>query len=320
MKVLVGPNSMGLERALPEFERTYSGIEFVHVAEHDALTEAIADADIYVGWLSQAAFGAAKRLQWIQSPSSGVNYYLAIPGFPESDVLLTSASGTHGACLAESVLGMILAFTRGIRDGVFAQQQHTWAGRTIRPKLAELTGSTMGIIGFGAVGRALAKRAQVFDLRITAVDLFPADKPEYVSALWGLDHLDDLLRESDYVVVTVPYTPQTDGMIGADQLAVMKPTAMLVGISRGGIIEQGALAQALREKRLAAAAIDVCKPEPLPADSELWDLENLLITPHIAGGTQFERQHVLDIFRENMGRFLNGDLPLRNQVDKDRWF
>jgi phosphoglycerate dehydrogenase-like enzyme len=109
-------------------------------------------------------------------------------------------------------------------------------------------------------------------------------------------------------------------MIGAEQLALMKPSAILVGISRGGIIDQRALAQALREKRLAAAALDVFETEPLPADSELWDMENLLITPHVAGGTQFETQYILDIFRENLERFMRGDLPLRNQIDKQRGF
>jgi phosphoglycerate dehydrogenase-like enzyme len=109
-------------------------------------------------------------------------------------------------------------------------------------------------------------------------------------------------------------------MIGAEQLALMKPSAMLVGISRGGIIDQVALAEALREKRLAAAALDVFEPEPLPADNELWEIDNLLIMPHVAGGTQFETQYILGIFRENLERFLRGDLPLRNQIDKQRGF
>jgi phosphoglycerate dehydrogenase-like enzyme len=135
-----------------------------------------------------------------------------------------------------------------------------------------------------------------------------------------LERLDDLLRESDYVVVAVPYTAQTADMLGARELALMKPTAMLIGMSRGGIINQEALVQALREKRLAAAALDVCDPEPLPADNELWDLENILITPHIAGGTQYEAQHVLEIFYENLARFRQGQFPLRNQVNKKQGF
>ncbi len=321
MKILIGPNPMGLECALPDLEAAYPELTFVHCADREALVEAIADADVYVGWLNRDVFLAAKQLKWIQSPSSGVNYYFDIPEFVKSDVLLTSASGTHGPCLSESVFGMILAFTRGIRDCVLYQQHRDWEGaRTVRPRLVELTGSTMGIVGLGRVGRTIARRAHAFEMRVIAVDLYPQDKPAEVSELWGLDRLDDLMRASDYVVVTVPYTPQTTGMIGARHLALMKPTAMLVGISRGGVIDQVALAQALREKRLAAAALDVFKPEPLPEDSELWELENLLITPHIAGGTQLEGAYILDILRENLGCFLRGELPLRNQADKDRGF
>ncbi|MFQ6040496.1 MAG: D-2-hydroxyacid dehydrogenase [Candidatus Poribacteria bacterium] len=320
MKVLLGPNPMGLENVLPDLKKEYPQVEFVYCPEREALADAITDADIYIGWLNSALLLSAKNLKWIQSPSSGVDAYLKIPELVESDVILTSARGTHSVCLAESVLAMILAFTRGIRDAMLRQQQHVWAMYEIRGKLVELTGSAMGIIGFGTVGRALAKRAQIFGLRIIALDLYPADKPDYVSELWGFDRLSDLLRQSDYVVVTVPRTPETLGMIGAEQLALMKPSAMLVGISRGGVIDQAALARALREKRLAAAALDVFEPEPLPADSELWDIENLLITPHMAGGTQFEAQYILDIFRENLERFMRGDLPLRNQIDKQRGF
>jgi phosphoglycerate dehydrogenase-like enzyme len=235
-------------------------------------------------------------------------------------------------------MGMILAFTRGIRDAVLAQQERRWACRQIRPQLVELNGSTMGIVGMGAVGRALARRACAFDMRVLGVDLYPTDAPDGVQALWGTDRLDDLLRNSDYAVVTVPYrlddllrnsdyavvtvpyTQQSHGMIGAYQLALLKPTAMIVGVSRGGVIDQGAVAEALRSRRLAAAALDVFSPEPLPEGSDLWELDNMLITPHIAGGTQFEAAHVLGILSENLTRLLNGDLPLRNQINKSRGF
>jgi phosphoglycerate dehydrogenase-like enzyme len=135
-----------------------------------------------------------------------------------------------------------------------------------------------------------------------------------------MDRLNDLLAQSDIVVVAAPWTAEAQGMIGAEQIGRMKPTAILVGISRGGIIDQVALAQALREKRIAAAALDVFEPEPLPADNELWDIENLLIVSHIAGGTQYEARYLLDIFRENLGKFLRRDFPLRNQVDKEKGY
>jgi D-2-hydroxyacid dehydrogenase (NADP+) len=235
-------------------------------------------------------------------------------------VILTSARGTHSACLADSVFGMILAFTREIKTFVLRQQEHKWAAQESRPKMIELTGSTMGIIGFGTVGQATAQRAVAFGMRVVAVDVLPLAKPDNVEALWGLDRLHELLNISDYVVVTVPYTRETDGMIGVAEIAQMKPGALLVGISRGRIIDEGALIAALKSGHLSAAALDVFAQEPLPPDSELWDMPNVLITPHAAGGTQFEAQYVLDIFCENLDRFLRGDLPLRNQVDKQRGF
>ena len=320
MKILVGPNHMKLEDGIPELEKKYPDVEIIHCTEPEDAPTLIADADVYIGWLNRDVFLAAKNIKWIQSPSSGVDYFVSIPELVESDVLLTSASGTHAACVAESAIAMILAFTRGIRDSILAQQQKQWAIGKIRSKMVELTNSTMGIIGFGNIGREIAKRGSAFDMRIIAVDLYPGDKPDYVSEVWGFDRLDDLLRESDYVLIAVPRTPETRGMIGAEQIALMKPTAMLVPMSRGGIIDEAAMATALREGRLAAAAMDVFATEPLPEDSELWEMENVLIAPHVSGGTQFEGQHVLEIFGENIGRFVRGELPLRNQVDKSAGF
>jgi phosphoglycerate dehydrogenase-like enzyme len=321
MKVLIGANPMGLEKTLPPCGEGLADVTFVHEPERGNLAAAIADADVYVGWIGDEQFAAAEQLKWIQSPSSGTNYYLAIPALVESDVLLTSARGTHAACVADSAMAMILSFTRGVRDSVIAQQNHDWgAAKAIRPKLLELTGSTMGIVGIGAIGQAIAKRAKAFGMRVDSVDAFVTDGGEYVDSVLPLDRLGDLMATSDYVVVTLPWTPETDGMINAEMIGKMKSTGMLVGMSRGGIIDQDALGVALREQRINCAALDVFKPEPLARESDLWDLENLLILPHITGGTQLEGQYIADIFRENLGKFLNNDLPLRNQVDKVRGF
>ena len=320
MHVLVGPNTFGLEQIIPDLAGQYPDVEFAFCQDRADLPAMIAQADVYFGWVVRDEFLAAKKVRWIQSPSSGVDYFLAIPELKEGDVLLTSASGTHGACLPEHALALILAFNRGIKRSIEAQRQHKWAIRELRHTMIELTGGTLGIIGFGAVGRGLAERARIFGLRILVVDKYPGEKPGYVGRLEGLDGLDALLRESDYVVVTVPRTAETIGMIGAPQFAIMKPTAILVGISRGKIIDEDALAAALRDGQIAGAGIDVVAQEPLPEDSPLWDLENLIITPHIAGGSQFESQNIRDIFAENLGRFLRGELPLRNQVDKEKGF
>lgn len=320
MEVLFSPTLMKLEQSIPDLRERYPDIEFVYCPNREDVADMIGDAHIYVGSLNSETFSAAKNLRWVQSPSSGMNGYLKIPELVASDVLLTSASGTHGPGLAESALGMILAFTRGIRTSIFRQQEHAWSMRELRPTLIELTGTTLGIVGFGAFGRHLAERAQVFGLNIIAVDMYPTNKPDYVNELWSVERLDDLLRKSDYVVIALPLTPETDNLINAEKIALMKPTAMLLAMSRGGIVDQDAVGQALRKKRLWAAALEVTRPEPLPADSDLWDIENLLITPHIAGGTQYERQYVIDIFCENLDRFLASNLPLRNQVDKAAGF
>ncbi len=320
MKVLFGPTIMAMEKSIPELQKQFPSVEFVYCGQPAELAGAIADADVYVGLLNRETFLAAKKLKWIQSASTGVDYFMGIPELVQGPVLLTTAGGTHTAVLAESALGMILAFTRGIRESIQLQPKHVWAMRELRPKNVELTGSTLGIIGLGASGRGLAVRAKAFGMRIIAVDLYRTDKPEYVDELWGNDRLDDLLRQSDYVVITVPLTKLTRGMIGAREIGLMKPTAMLVHISRGGVVDQAAVAAALREKRLAAAALEVFSPEPLPPDSELWDIENLLITSHIAGGTQFERQYMTEIFSDNLNRFLTGQRPLRNEVNKERGF
>ncbi len=317
-KVVIGPSIVGLAELVPDLQRDYPQVEFVRPDRAD-LAAALRDAEVFLGSITRDDVLAAPGLKWVQSTSTGVNNMLAIPELARSDILLTGARGTHSPGLAESVFGMILAFTRGIRESVLLQQEHRWAQRGVRARLVELTGSTLGLVGFGAMARAIARRAEAFNMRVVAVDLYPVSRAEGVE-LWGLDHLDGLLQTSDYVVVTVPHAPNTKDMIGAREIGLMKPGSMLVGISRGGVINQPALAKALRSGHLAAAALDVFDTEPLPADSELWDLENLLITSHIAGGTQYEAKRVIEIFRENLDRFLRGELPLRNQVDKVKGF
>ncbi len=320
MRVLIGPNYFGLDALIPDLSAVYPQLDFSSCNDRTQYTRALRDVDILFGWLTRDEFLAAKSLKWVQSPSSGINTYLEIPEFATSEVLLTSARCTHGSVLADHVFAMILCHTRRIREAIDRQLQHVWDQQRLRQSSIELTGSTLGIIGLGCVGRAIAQRAAGFDMRVLAVDLLPADKPATVERLDGLDGMSALLGESDYIVVTVPYTPATVNLLGPKEFSQIKQGAFLVGISRGGIIDEAALAEALREMRLVGAAFDVFEEEPLPPDSELWDLEKLLITPHSAGGTQFEIERLQEIFSENLGRFLRGEFPLRNQIDKARGF
>ncbi|MHB9033280.1 MAG: D-2-hydroxyacid dehydrogenase [Anaerolineae bacterium] len=320
MNIVVGPNQLGLAEVVPQLRKAYPQLCVVEAYDQASYKRELQDADILWGWCNRDEFLAARKLRWIQAPSTGVNGYMAIPEFIASDVLLTNASGTHGPSLAEQTMAMILFFTRGLGKSYRRQQEHSWASAELRNTLLELTGATLGIIGFGVIGRAIAKRAAAFDMRIIAVDLFPHDKPDYVERLDGQAGLSALLAESDYCVVTVPYTHDTVGLIGAAEIAQMSNGAFLAGVSRGGIIDERALADALRSGKLAGAALDVCASEPLPPESELWDLPNLQITPHTAGGSQFELERLYDVMRRNLDKFLKGDFPLVNQIDKQRGF
>ena len=252
------------------------------------LINQIADADAYVGGLNRDEFLAGKKLTMDSVPQHGRGRLCENPGTAGWKCYSHQRPGTHGAPLAEHALAMILTFTRGIKTYINAQAQKHWDPTVRAAGLTELTGSTMGIVGFGVVGQAVAERARAFGMRILAVDRYPGLQPAYVESLEPIEGLEKLLREADYVVITLPYTPENDNLIGAAQMALLKPTALLVGISRGGVIDEDALLEVLQEKRIAGAALDVVRKEPMPADNPLWDLDNLLITPHAAGGSQFE--------------------------------
>ena len=293
----------------------FPGYEFLCCERREDLPEALVDADVLVGSISRELFLQAKKLEWIQASSTGINNFMDIPELVQSDVLLTNVRGTHGGPLSESVFGMIFAFNREIKNFVLEQRAHNWTMIKYRPGMRELRGSTMGILGFGGVGKTLAQRAAAFGMNILVVDKYPGEKPDHVTDLWGLDRLDDLMAKSDYLVIAAPYTREAHHMIAERELALLKPEAMVVIISRGGIVSEAALIEVLQEKRIRAAAIDVFEADVLPPESPLWDMDNVFISPHAAGGSNLERDTILEIVEENLGRFIRGDLPLRNQID-----
>jgi len=316
MKILFGTDRYGLDIVIPEFSQKYSDVEFELCTDREDIVNHIGDAEAFVGWLNRDDFLAGKKLQWIQSLSTGVDSFLSIPELRDGDVILTNARGTHGAPLAEHALAMILTFTRGMKAYINAQAHKHWDSTVRASGLIELTGSTMGIIGFGVVGQALAERAQAFGMRILAVDRYPGLQPAYVESLDPVEGLERLLRESDYVVITLPYTPENDNLISTAEMALLKPTALLVGIARGGVIDEDALLEVLQDKRIAGAALDVVRKEPMPPDNPLWDLDNLLITPHAAGGSQIEGKRIRTIVVDNVRRYIEKEFPLRNTVNK----
>lgn len=280
-----------------------------HIDEH------ISDADIfYGGRLTGEQWLRARRLTWIQVPWAGVNTLLATPGIAESDVIVTNSSGIMADSVADQVMGAVLMLTRDLASQVRAQDRGEWARyETESPKRQLLRGKTIGILGFGSIGRAIAVRARAFGMRVIAMKRTVESIPPELDEAFGSDSLDALLAQSDVVVVALPLTPQTRGLLGREQFAHMKPTAHFVNIARGAVVREDALVDALRDGVIAAAALDVFENEPLPAESPLWSMPNVLVTPHSSGAFLGFGAASAELFIENLGRFVRGE-ELRNVV------
>ena len=298
---------------LAELKTTFPQVQFVATSEPDEILREISDAEVVFGGITREAFLAAKQLKWIQNSGAGVDRLAPIAELAESDVIVTNTRGAHAATIAEHAFGLLISLTRNLPQCFQAQRDHNWNVRFDKPMVG-LTGLTLGMVGLGNIGSAIAKRGHAFDMNVVAIDAHEVAKPDYVTELRLSDGLDDLLRQSDVVTVTTPRTPQTKGMLGEQQLGLMKPSSYLLVVSRGGIVDEDALARMLSEGRLAGAGLDVTATEPLPEDSPLWDTPNLLITPHCSGGSAFTSANVMAIFQENLRRYLAGE-PLTNLVD-----
>lgn len=294
------------------------GVEIVRAAPSAALEQA-GDAEVFFGFPSRELLLAAPKLRWIQSPSAGVDYLFRLPELRDSDIILTNARGAHGPSIGEHVFALLLALTRGIPVDLSWQRQHHWGHDEAYRTLTEIRGATLGIIGYGSIGRAVARRARGFEMEVLALDSHPVLAEPYVNEVLSPRNLDDLLRASDVVVVAAPYTPQIHHLLDAAALAKLRPGAHLIVVSRGGIVDEAALVDALRSGRLAGAALDVTEQEPLPPDSPLWEAPNLIITPHVAGASAQKERRVVEIFRDNLIRYLHHE-PLRNLVDKERGY
>jgi phosphoglycerate dehydrogenase-like enzyme len=284
---------------------------------------AVQGAEVYLGaGIPEPLFNAAtepkgSRLRWVHSVSAGVRGSL-YPAMRRSEVLLTNSAAIHAPPMAEMVIAMALYFARGLDLAVRAQAAGRWdRERFDAPDtpVREIAGATLGVVGFGGIGREVARRAAALGMQVLATKRTPTDVPEGVELLLGTDGLHRLLERSDFVVLTVPETAETRGLIGTEALARLRPDAVLINVARGGIVDETALIDALRGGSLRGAALDVFAQEPLPEDSPLWGLPNVLITPHVSATTHGFWRREVNLIVDNLHRYLAGQ-PLRNVVDK----
>ncbi len=254
------------------------------------------------------------RLRWYQQGSAGVDWLLRHPEIAAKDFILTNGSGIHAVPISEQIMAYMFALARRLHHAVLAQREHHWARGQFQD-VFELAGQTMVLIGVGAIGGRTAELARAIGMRVLGVRRNPEIGHPAVEAMYPPERLLEALPQADWVVITLPLTPETRGMIGERELNVLKPTAYIINIGRGATIQQEALVQALQEGRLSGAGLDVTDPEPLPADSPLWDMPNVIITPHTSGRTPRRPERAMALFLENLGHYVRGE-PMRNLVDR----
>lgn len=304
--------------SLERLRGSFPGVRFVSPVDRAAADEEIARADVVFGWaVTPKNFPSASRLRWIHVSAAGVGPVL-FPALVESQVVLTNGRGLHAIAMAEHTLGVILAFARKLHLARDAQRERRWSQKeqwTETPAHGALAGSTLGLVGLGSVGSALATRARALGLEVIAVRRHPAPDPAPADAQWGPERLGELIERADWLVLAAPLTGATRGLIGAAELSRMKSSAVLINLGRGALVDECALIEALRAGRIAGAALDVFEHEPLSASSPLWEMPQVIVTPHVSGLGPRYWERAVDMFARNLSAFTRGE-PLENVVDK----
>jgi phosphoglycerate dehydrogenase-like enzyme len=308
-----------VERLAADFPQ----LEIVQRNSYEGVEEHLRDAEvIFTISLRPEQFVITRKLRWIHTPTAAVHQFL-FSELVNSDVILTNSREVHGPVVAEHVIALIFALARKIPQAVQLQEKREWGQKQIWTQGAhpqEIAGATLGLIGVGSIGRRVAQLASAIGMRVIAVrEHVEMAKPAGVEEIFPFAALDQLLQQSDYVVVAAPLTAATQGLLNADRLAAMKPSAYLINVGRGAQVDESALADALRERRIAGAALDVFEREPLPVGSPLWNLDNLLITPHTAGLTGKLWHRHYELFSHNLRRYLAHE-PLEYIVDKHKGY
>jgi phosphoglycerate dehydrogenase-like enzyme len=295
-------------------------LDVVHLHSYKELDAAIVDADALVTWSLRAEnLHAAKKLRWIHSPAAAVHAVL-IPEVVASDITITNARNVHGPVVAEHAMALMYALAKRLHIARDAQRRREWFQQKMwdsTPRPRELAGATVVLVGLGAIGENIARAAHAVGMHVIGVREHPTRGSRWVERVVGFDRLDTVLPNADFVVLAAPVTDKTRRLFDGFRLALMKPSAYLVNVARGSLIDHEALASAIREKHLAGAALDVFDEEPLAADSPLWEIEELLITPHTAALSENLWQRHFDLLAENLKRF-RAHRPLVGEVDKQK--
>ena len=278
----------------------------------------IAAADAAIGVCSAEVLAQAKQLQWIQWPAAGVERCVQQPLMRERHLLLTNLQRTMGPSMAEHVLGMMLMLSRHLDYFLKEQQQAHWV-KDDAPHLADLEGKTVLVVGLGGIGTEVARRAHAFGMRVIATRASGRTGPDYVSYVGLPDELLKLAKDADFVVNCAPLTPQTTGIFNREFFATLKPGAYFISVGRGRSTVTADLIAALNAGKLAGAGLDVVDPEPLPSDSPLWRLPNLIITPHVSADTPLAEEQRTALLRENLRRYVAGE-PMLSVVDIERGY
>lgn len=274
------------------------------------------DAEVLAGTLwSTPEIHNLKGLKWIHSFSAGVEHVLT-PEVKNSDVLVGNCSGIHATPIAEHILGFLLMFTRRFYDTFLNQQQKVWERND---KLTELKGKTVLIVGLGHIGTETARLANCIGARVMGVDYAGKQKPEFIEAFYTTEQLKTALPQADFVVLALPYTKETHHLLDLSKFRIMKSSAVLVNIGRGAVVHEQELIQALDQNIIAGAALDVTEEEPLPQESPLWKMKNVVITPHHSGISEKYMDRAVDVFCENLKAYIKGE-RLPNLVDKQKGY
>ncbi len=301
--------------------RRWPEMTVVHQPDAGRLLEELAEADIFAGYsLRPEQFRRARKLKWVHCTAAGVRQWM----YPElsGGVVMTNARGVHTIPIAEHILGMLIAMARRFPSAFHAQRERRWAQQEIwnepvRPR--ELSGQVLLLVGFGAVGLELARRAKPLGMKVWAVTRSGRGDTGLAERILPAGQLEQALQGADYVVLAAPETPETHHLIGARQLEAMKPSAYLINVARGSLVDEAALILALDRRRIAGAALDVVEQEPLGPESPLWALDNLFLTPHLAAVSESLWERQAELLLENLERWFTGR-ELLNRVDLERGY